>query len=129
MNCARHAVAGAVAITLLAGCSAAGNEKLGAATRQALQQQLTQGVTTKAQLEATLGPPNSVTFERSREQWTYEYSHSTPGLITFVPVLNLFVRQSYVRRKQLVVLFDEQDVIDNYAYTDGTSTTKFGLGP
>ncbi|OIR07904.1 SmpA / OmlA family protein [mine drainage metagenome] len=115
-------------ITLLAGCATAGNEKLGEATGASLSKTLTKGVTTKTQVEAALGQPTNVSFNSGQEQWTYNFAHATPTAVDFVPVVNLFVHHADVHRKELVVLFNKKDVVQNYAFTDGESVVKSGVG-
>ena len=85
-------------------------------------------MTTKAQVQAILGQPQSVSFNGGDEQWTYNFAHATPTAVDFVPVVNLFVHHADVDHKMLVILFDKTGVVQNYSYTHGQSIVHSGIG-
>ncbi len=113
---------------LLAGCASAGSEALSKQSSTSLQQHIQKGVTTKAQVQAILGQPQSVSFNGGDEQWTYNFAHATPTAVDFVPVVNLFVHHADVDHKMLVILFDKNGVVQNYSYTHGQSIVHSGIG-
>lgn len=125
---ATFATASLLCLALLGGCASAGNEALSKQTSATLQQHIEKGVTTKAQVEARLGQPQSVSFNNGQEQWTYSFAHATPTGVDFVPVVNLFVHHANVDHKMLVILFDKEGVVQNYSYTHGQSVYKSGVG-
>ena len=125
----RFTLAAAVlAAALLAGCASAGSEALSKQSSTSLQQHIQKGVTTKAQVQAILGQPQSVSFNGGDEQWTYNFAHATPTAVDFVPVVNLFVHHADVDHKMLVILFDKNGVVQNYSYTHGQSIVHSGIG-
>ncbi|MGC8806410.1 MAG: outer membrane protein assembly factor BamE domain-containing protein [Thiomonas sp.] len=117
-----------LAAALLAGCASAGNEALSKQTSASLNQHIQKGVTTKEQVQAILGQPQSVSFNGGQEQWTYNFAHATPTAVDFVPLVNLFVHHANVDHKMLVILFDKNGVVENYSYTHGQSVYKSGVG-
>ncbi len=120
--------AAVLAAALLAGCASAGSEALSKQSSTSLQQHIQKGVTTKAQVQAILGQPQSVSFNGGDEQWTYNFAHATPTAVDFVPVVNLFVHHADVDHKMLVILFDKNGVVQNYSYTHGQSIVHSGIG-
>ena len=120
--------AAVLAAALLAGCASAGSEALSRQSSTSLQQHIQKGVTTKAQVQAILGQPQSVSFNGGDEQWTYNFAHATPTAVDFVPVVNLFVHHADVDHKMLVILFDKNGVVQNYSYTHGQSIVHSGIG-
>ncbi len=120
--------AAVLAAALLAGCASAGSEALSRQSCTSLQQHIQKGVTTKAQVQAILGQPQSVSFNGGDEQWTYNFAHATPTAVDFVPVVNLFVHHADVDHKMLVILFDKNGVVQNYSYTHGQSIVHSGIG-
>ncbi len=120
--------AAVLAAALLAGCASAGSEALSKQSSTSLQQHIQKGVTTKAQVQAILGQPQSVSFNGGDEQWTYNFAHATPTAVDFVPVVNLFVHHADVDHKMLVILFDKTGVVQNYSYTHGQSIVHSGIG-
>jgi len=121
-------IASIFSAALLAGCASAGNEALSKQTSATLNQSIQKGVTTKAQVQAALGQPQSVSFNGGQEQWTYNFAHATPTAVDFVPVVNLFVHHANVDHKMLVILFNKDGVVENYSYTHGQSVYKSGVG-
>lgn len=117
-----------LAAALLAGCASAGNEALSKQTSTTLNQHVQKGVTTKAQVQAMLGQPQSVSFNAGQEQWTYNFAHATPTAVDFVPLVNLFVHHANVDHKMLVILFNKDGVVEDYSYTHGQSVVKSGIG-
>jgi len=116
------------AVALLAGCASAGNEALSKQTGATLQEHIEKDVTTKAQVQAMLGQPQSVSFNNGQEQWTYNFAHATPTAVNFVPIVNLFVHQANVDHKMLVILFNKDGVVQDYSYTHGQSVMRSGIG-
>ena len=129
LNTRRTAFAASLlGVALLGGCASAGNEALSRQTSTTLRQHIEKDVTTKAQVQATLGQPQNVSFNNGDEQWTYNFAHATPTAVDFVPIVNLFVHHANVDHKMLVILFNKDGVVENYSYTHGQSVYKSGVG-
>lgn len=131
MKLTQHAllIATLSAATLLTGCATTGNEHLGSATQTSVQSQITQGKSTKQDVQDAFGSPNKTTFTDSGfEIWTYELAHATPHAINFVPIVGAFAHGADVRKKTLTVLFDDSGVVKKYTFAETTDVAKGGIG-
>ncbi|WP_186087384.1 outer membrane protein assembly factor BamE domain-containing protein [Burkholderia gladioli] len=131
MKLTQHAllIATLSAATLLTGCATTGNEHLESATQTSVQSQITQGKSTKQDVQNAFGSPNKTTFTDSGfEIWTYELAHATPHAINFVPIVGAFAHGADVRKKTLTVLFDDSGVVKKYTFAETTDVAKGGIG-
>ncbi|PWB60130.1 MAG: hypothetical protein C3F18_00085 [Nitrosomonadales bacterium] len=116
------------AVAFLGGCATAGNEKMKDQNQSSMQQKITEGKTTKAEVQAAMGDANTVSFTDSgNEIWTYKYSRATPQLQSFIPIVNLFSRGADVNTKELVVLFDKNNVVSKYTMRETNDVVKSGI--
>ncbi|MBU9384709.1 outer membrane protein assembly factor BamE domain-containing protein [Burkholderia gladioli] len=131
MKLTQHAllIATLSAATLLTGCATTGNEHLESATQTSVQSQITQGKSTKQDVQDAFGSPNKTTFTDSGfEIWTYELAHATPHAINFVPIVGAFAHGADVRKKTLTVLFDDSGVVKKYTFAETTDVARGGIG-
>ncbi|WP_186135067.1 outer membrane protein assembly factor BamE domain-containing protein [Burkholderia gladioli] len=131
MKLTQHAllIATLSAAALLTGCATTGNEHLESATQTSVQSQITQGKSTKQDVQDAFGSPNKTTFTDSGfEIWTYELAHATPHAINFVPIVGAFAHAADVRKKTLTVLFDDSGVVKKYTFAETTDVAKGGIG-
>jgi outer membrane protein assembly factor BamE (lipoprotein component of BamABCDE complex) len=128
MNMTSKIVAASLGVALIAGCASAGNERMKSQTQSSIASQMTEGTTTKTQVEANLGSPSTVSFTDSgNEIWTYKYAHATSHAINFVPVVNLFARGADVNTKELVILFSKDSVVTKYTMRESQNVVKAGI--
>ncbi|MBI3756411.1 MAG: outer membrane protein assembly factor BamE [Deltaproteobacteria bacterium] len=117
-----------IAVTILSGCATAGNEKMKDQTQSTIQEQITEGKTTKAEVQAALGNATTVSFtDGGNEIWTYKYSRATPQAQNFIPVVNLINRSFDVKTKELVVMFDKNNIVSKYTMREINDVVKSGL--
>ncbi|ANB78095.1 hypothetical protein AYM40_37110 (plasmid) [Paraburkholderia phytofirmans OLGA172] len=120
----------AIAVAMLcAGCATSvGNVAMKEQSAESINAQITEGKTTKAEIQSTLGSPSKVSFnEMGVEQWTYEYARSTPKAINFVPIVSAFARGADVHKKQLLILFDDAGRVKKFTFSDSVDELKAGL--
>jgi len=128
MNVNTKFIAALFCIVLVSGCASAGNQRLKDQTQSSVASQLTEGTTTKFQVEANLGSPNAVSFTDSgNEIWVYRYAHATSHAQNFIPVVNLFSRGEDVNVKELVILFNKDGVVTKYKMRETQSEVKAGI--
>lgn len=121
-------LAAVAVIALLGGCATAGNEKMKDQTQASMAQQLTEGKTTKQEVQAALGNADSVSFTDSgNEIWTYRHSRATPHAQNFIPVVSLFSRGADVKTKEVVILFSKEGIVSKYTMRETENTVKAGL--
>lgn len=120
--------AGVVMMALLAGCATSGNERLKDHTQSSISQQIAEGKTTKNEVTAALGQPTSISFtDAGNETWTYRHSRATPQALSFIPVVRLISSATDVKTKELVIMFDKNDVVSKYSMRETEAVVKSGL--
>ncbi|MBB3182844.1 hypothetical protein FHR95_000368 [Halomonas fontilapidosi] len=61
------------------------------------------------------------------EIWEYSLSEVSADAINFVPVVNLFGSSASGKKKDLTILFDEDDVVHRYSMSNSDVSHKTGL--
>jgi outer membrane protein assembly factor BamE (lipoprotein component of BamABCDE complex) len=121
-------ITGVALIALLAGCATSGNEKLKDHSQSSISQQITEGRTSKNEVTAALGQPTSVSFTDSgNEIWTYRHARATPQAQNLVPLVRLISSATNVKTKELVIMFDKNDVVSKYTMRETDQVVKSGL--
>lgn len=119
---------GVAMVALLAGCATSGNEKLKDHTQSSISQQITEGKTTKNEVTAALGQPTSLSLtDAGNEIWTYRYARATPQARNFIPFARLVSSASDVKTKELVIMFNKNDVVSKYTMRETEGIVKQGL--
>lgn len=109
-------------------CASSGNRVLKAESEESLATKITQGTTTKNEVRSMFGSPLKTTFtDGGLEIWTYQFDDVSSDAVNFVPVVNLFTSSYSGTRKELVVLFDDNDVVKKYSMSESDVKTKGGV--
>lgn len=117
-----------VACIFLASCATAGNERIKAENQTTIASKLTEGKTTKQEVEANLGSASSVSFTDSgNEIWTYKHARATPNATSFIPIVSIFTRGAEVKTKELIILFDKNGVVTKYTMRETVEEVKQGI--
>lgn len=110
-------------VLFLAGCASTGRKmdmtKMG---------DIQKGVTTRAELIEWFGSPQSVGLDaegRSIAQWIYVHASSQGQ--NFIPVVGAFTMGFDQQMQQLVVSFDENNVVYNYTFNQSDTETGTNL--
>lgn len=122
--------AGLTAAALLAstGCTTVGSASLENETQSSVQDTITRGVTTRAQVVSRLGVPLETSYTDSGlEIIRYEYSRFTPTVTTFIPYVNLFSSGAKEEKKELVILLDENRVVKQFAMNESKQRIREGI--
>lgn len=123
----RAAIAAAFAL-FAAGCASSGNEVLKAHDAATVDRAIIDGQTTREEVQKTYGQPSKVSFlNEKNEMWTFTWAHASAQGQNFIPIVGVFARAYDVRSKELVVVFDEKNVVVRHAMTDNTKVVKSGL--
>jgi len=111
------------------GCAVkTGNEVLGKMDKQQLEHAIVKGKSTKADVKAILGDPNTTDFDNNGlEKWSYTHVRSDAKAINYIPLVNRFVSGTNDTKKSLVIVFDETGIVKNYINSDAKGETKGGL--
>lgn len=113
---------------LLTGCYTTGNKQLAKMDANQIDSVIVKGQTTKAQVRSILGAPTNVDLNSNGdEQWTYSYSKSTVQARNFIPIVGSLKSGTNDQNTQLVVLFNNEDIVANYALNESQGQTTAGL--
>jgi hypothetical protein len=120
-------IAGALTL-LLAACAAtqAGQQPISRAQVDSIQK----GTTTRAQIDATFGPPNSVAIvdngDRLASYRTHQTTYPPVNAAGFIPLVGPFIAagsqdNTSVRRQTLQVRYNPSGVVQDYEFLDTTT--------
>lgn len=123
------AVGGIVVSSMLAtGCASVGNESLRKESESSVAQKIVQGKTTKNEIRGMFGSPTKTTFtDGGLEIWNYDFSNVSADAISYVPIVNLFGASASGKKKELVVMYDQADVVKRFSMSESDVTQKTGL--
>jgi hypothetical protein len=112
----------------LSACASSGNPKLKQMDQGALLAQTQEGTTTKAQVEALLGPANGISFTDSlNEIWIFHHSKMTPHATNFIPYAGIFSSGHDTVTKELVIVFNPEGVVIKRTMREATTVQKAGI--
>ncbi len=128
LNCNRHRVMLVLLAFGLAGCASRGNEVLKGQDPSTINLTIVDGQTTRDEVQKIYGAPGQTTFlSEKNEVWTYRWARATAQGQNFIPIVGAFVRGYDVRKKELVIVFNERNVVARHTMTDNNNSIKTGL--
>lgn len=117
-----------VAVALITGCASAGNETLRNQSEATVAAALKEGKSTKADVRAAFGSPMKTNFtDGGKEIWNYEFNNVSADAISYIPIVNLFGASASGTKKELVVLFGKNDVVERFSMSESDVKQKTGL--
>ena len=115
-------------VLVLAGCAGAGNESLRSETESTVSTKVVEGKTTKDEIRNMFGSPQKTEFtDGGLEIWRYEFAKMHGDAVNFIPVVNLFGSSASGTKKELVVMFDSNNVVKRYSMSDSAVSQKTGI--
>jgi hypothetical protein len=125
----RVALVGIMAVAFFTvGCASTGNETLRKESESTVSMKMTEGKTTKAEVKSMFGSPLKTSFtDGGAEIWNYEFSNVSLDAISYVPVVSMFGGTSSGKKKDLVILFDNEGIVKRYSMSESDVKTKTGL--
>ena len=130
---ARQIVLGAVCVVLcLGGCANTGNKSVADATPESIEAQIKVGVTTKSEIQSMFGAPMETNYtDGGLLIWTYRYDDTTAltaeTVGSMILTLGLAGAKSEGTRNELVILFDENDVVKRFNMANSPIETGTGI--
>ena len=117
-------------VFFLGACASAGNMPLRNESSQTVAARIVEGKTTKQEVQDAYGQPTTTSFtDGGSEIWTYRYSYATPKAVNFVPVIGIFAGGADVQSKELVLLFDKNNVVTKYSFRESAQEVSRGVAP
>lgn len=112
---------------LISGCSTSGNQNLRNETSQSLQSKIIKNKTTKSEITASLGEPDTrTTLDDGNEEWTYFMDNNQFDATTFIPVVGLLTGGSHTQAKTLAIEF-KGEAVSKWTFSENSSRMKTGL--
>ena len=112
----------------IGGCATAGNDSLRKETEASVSDKIKPGETTKAEVKGMFGSPLTTSYTDSgMEIWKYELAKISADATSYIPVVSIFAASSSGKKKELVVFFDEKDVVKKYNMSESDVKVRRGL--
>ena len=117
-----------LANALILGCASYGNQSLKNETEDSVSEKVIAEVTTKAEIKAMFGSPMQTSFtDAGLEIYMYRLDDSTLDPISYIPIVGALGASSSGTSKQLVILFDENDVVKKFSMSESDVSMKSGI--
>lgn len=117
-----------IIVSLISGCASMGNESLRHETEMTMQKKIIEGKTTKQQVKAIFGSPLSTSFtDGGLEIATYEFSNVKADAINYIPIVGMFGGTASGKKKELVIMYDKNNVVKRYSMSESDVKQKTGL--
>lgn len=110
----------------LVGCSSVGNQSLKNETQETVKAKIVKGKTTRNDVLASFGEPDSRSLVDCEEQWSYTMYNSQSKATSFIPVVGLLAGGADTQTKSLSISFKGEKV-DSYIFNAGKSNVKTGI--
>lgn len=126
----KFVVAAAIAAgaVMLTGCAGTGNDSLRAETEATVSTKIVEGKTTKNEIRGMFGSPMKTEFtDGGLEIWHYELTKVHGDAVNYIPIINLFGSSASGKNKELVVLFDPNNVVKRYSMSESAVSQKTGI--
>ena len=116
-----------ISVSFNSGCSTSGNQHLKNETSQSLQSKITKNKTTKSEITALLGEPDTrTTLDNGNEEWAYFMNNNQFDATTFIPIVGLLTGGSQTQAKILEIEFKDETV-RKWTFSENYSKMKTGL--
>ena len=123
------AVAFVLAIAaLMGGCASTGNQTLKTESEISVASKIVVGETSAAEIKSMFGSPFESSYTDGGLQiWKFRLDDMNADAVNFIPVVNFFGSSMSGKRKELVILFDDEDVVKRFNMSESDVQTKTGL--
>jgi outer membrane protein assembly factor BamE (lipoprotein component of BamABCDE complex) len=120
------AVLGVAAV--MGACTTAGNESISDATMENVQEKLTKGKTTQAEVRKRFGDPMKASFtDGGNETWEYEFTRLEAHATNFIPYVGLLHSGADGSQKSLVIQFDKRKIVQQFTMSNSKIVVDNGL--
>ncbi|MBI4844398.1 MAG: hypothetical protein HY809_08770 [Nitrospirae bacterium] len=118
-----------ICIILIAqGCATVGNDSLRKESELSVNAKLIEGKSTKAEVKEMFGSPIQTSYtDGGLEIWKYELSKMSADASSFIPLVNIFTASSSGTKKELTILFDENNIVKKYNMSESPVKVRTGI--
>lgn len=108
-------------------CVSTGNQTLKNETELSVTEKIVEGETTTTEVKAMFGSPFEATYTDSGYLiWKYRLDDLKADAVNFIPFINMLGSSVSGTRKELVILFDENNVVKKANMSESEVKTKTG---
>jgi hypothetical protein len=112
----------------VASCASTGNQTLKTESEVSISSKVQQGITTASEIKAMFGSPYETTYtDGGLMIWKYRLDDVRSDAVNYIPIVNWFGSSASGTRKELVVLFDDNDVVKRVNMSESDVKTKTGI--
>ena len=112
----------------ISACASTGNQTLKNESEVSIASKVQEGVTTAAEIKAMFGSPYETTYtDGGLMIWKFRLDDLRADAVSYIPIVNWFGSSSSGTRKELVVLFDDEDVVKRVNMSESDVKTKTGV--
>ena len=116
------------AALFVASCASTGNQTLKTESEVSISSKVQEGVTTAPEIKAMFGSPYETTYtDGGLMIWKYRLDDMRSDAVNYIPIVNWFGSSASGTRKELVVLFDDNDVVNRVNMSESDVKTKTGI--
>ena len=116
-----------VSITLF-GCATAGNDSLRLESEASVNNKIKVGLTTKNEVKTIFGVPITTSYtDGGSEIWKYELSKMKADVASYIPIVSFFAASSSGIKKELVVLFNDNDTVRKFNMSESDLKVRTGV--
>jgi len=109
-------------------CASTGNQTLKTESEVSIASKVQEGVTTAPEIKAMFGSPYETSYtDGGLMIWKYRLDDMRSDAVNFIPIVNWFGTSASGTRKELVVLFDDNDVVKRMNMSESDVKTKTGI--
>jgi hypothetical protein len=117
-----------LASLFIVSCASTGNQTLKTESEVTITSKVQEGVTSAAEVKAMFGSPYETTYtDGGLMIWKYRLDDMRSDAVNYIPIVNWFGSSMSGTRKELVVLFDDNDVVKRVNMSESDVKTKTGL--
>ncbi len=117
-----------LSVVILSGCASTGNQTLKEESEFTVSSKVISGQTTASEIKAMFGSPYETTYTDSGMLiWKFRLDDLKSDAVNYIPIVNLFGSSMSGTRKELVILFDENDVVKRSNMSESDVKTKTGV--
>jgi hypothetical protein len=112
---------------MLAGC-ASGNKAISQLNSSQMASMIHDGRTSKAEIRAQFGEPNNIDLTNDgTEKWSFKHISTTAKVLSYIPIVSTVKNGKNDVKRELVVLFDQKDIVKKHAFIIAKRETTVGL--
>ena len=109
-------------------CASVGNDTLREETEENVAAKIKEGFTTKSQIKQMYGSPITTNYtDGGLEIWKYEFTRTHVKASSFVPIVGLFSGGQDGTKKELTILFDENDLVKKFNMSESDVELRSGF--